>query len=295
MKNFFVIIQNYRARIEAFFRFAWIEWTRKLTRLYFTDEEYDPKNWESFRSFIVALIWTAITFYIVISFIVTGVITAWLCYELIIHFFKNNWPGGPPQPPFLGTIWLFESWFSAGNLINLLCLIILGTTVSFLATQNPIYSLLFLMFIFFNVILLLLTINVEFLALSLLIIYVGAVAILFLFVIMMFNLKKLQKGYHLKNYIYIALAYALLFSKTYGLITSDIGAYLLSAIWQLDDSKSLLYNLKYQTNDILLFSDFLYSHFNYDVLLAGVILVTAMLGSIFLVFLTLGSTQQKRI
>lgn len=151
------------------------------------------------------------------------------------------------------------------------------------------------MFIFFNVILLLLTINVEFLALSLLIIYVGAVAILFLFVIMMFNLKKLQKGYHLKNYIYIALAYALLFSKTYGLITSDIGAYLLSAIWQLDDSKSLLYNLKYQTNDILLFSDFLYSHFNYDVLLAGVILVTAMLGSIFLVFLTLGSTQQKRI
>jgi len=147
------------------------------------------------------------------------------------------------------------------------------------------------MFIFFNTILLLLAINVEFLALSLLIIYVGAIAILFLFVIMMFNLKKLQKNYHLKNLLYIALAYVILFSKIYSLIVSNVGNYLLSVIDAIDSSKKLLYNLKYQTNDILLFSDFLYSHFSYDVLLAGVILVTAMLGSIFLVFLTLRSAQ----
>jgi len=151
------------------------------------------------------------------------------------------------------------------------------------------------MFIFFNAVLLLLALNVEFLALSLLIIYVGAIAILFLFVIMMFNLKKLQKGYHLKNLLYITLAYAILFSKAYGLIITDVENYLLSVVCILDSSKKLLYTLKYQTNDILLFSDFLYSYFSYIVILAGVILVTAMLGSIFLVFLTLRSNQEKHI
>jgi len=151
------------------------------------------------------------------------------------------------------------------------------------------------MFIFFNAVLLLLALNVEFLALSLLIIYVGAIAILFLFVIMMFNLKKLQKGYQLKNLLYITLAYAILFSKAYGLIITNVENYLLSVVCILDSSKKLLYTLKYQTNDILVFSDFLYSYFSYDVILAGVILVTAMLGSIFLVFLTLRSNQQKHI
>jgi len=61
-----------------------------------------------------------------------------------------------------------------------------------LTNKNPIYALLSLIAIFFNAIVLLLTLKIEFLALTFLIIYVGAIAILFLFVIMMFNLKKLQ-------------------------------------------------------------------------------------------------------
>jgi len=61
-----------------------------------------------------------------------------------------------------------------------------------LFNKNPIYALLSLIMVFFNAIVLLLTLKIEFLALTFLIIYVGAIAILFLFVIMMFNLKKLQ-------------------------------------------------------------------------------------------------------
>jgi len=61
-----------------------------------------------------------------------------------------------------------------------------------LISKNPIYALLSLIAVFFNAIILLLSLKIEFLALTFLIIYVGAIAILFLFVIMMFNLKKLQ-------------------------------------------------------------------------------------------------------
>jgi len=80
----------------------------------------------------------------------------------------------------IGSIFLITNCIIAG-----ICLLI---------NKNPIYALLSLIAVFFNAILLLLTLKIEFLALTFLIIYVGAIAILFLFVIMMFNLKKLQLG-----------------------------------------------------------------------------------------------------
>jgi len=80
-----------------------------------------------------------------------------------------------------------------GNEIIAIIFSIVIAAIFFLLAQNPIFALLLLIFIFFNAILLLLALSIEFLSLSLLIIYVGAIAILFLFVIMMFNLKNLQK------------------------------------------------------------------------------------------------------
>ena len=44
----------------------------------------------------------------------------------------------------------------------------------------------------------------------------------------------------------------------------------------------LLYIFKYKTNDILLFSDYLYTSFSIIFILIGVILLTAMIGAIVL-------------
>lgn len=57
-------------------------------------------------------------------------------------------------------------------------------------SSNPVHSVLFLIFTFFNVSILFLLSNAEFLAMTLIIVYVGAVAVLFLFVVMMLNINE---------------------------------------------------------------------------------------------------------
>jgi NADH-quinone oxidoreductase subunit J len=57
-----------------------------------------------------------------------------------------------------------------------------------ITAKNPVYSVLFLIFAFFNSACLWLMINAEFLALALIVIYVGAVMVLFLYVVMMLDI-----------------------------------------------------------------------------------------------------------
>ena len=56
--------------------------------------------------------------------------------------------------------------------------------------SNPVHSVLFLIFTFFNAAIIFLIFKAEFLAMTLLIVYVGAVAVLFLFVVMMLNISE---------------------------------------------------------------------------------------------------------
>jgi len=62
--------------------------------------------------------------------------------------------------------------------------------LSVVFSSNPVHSVLFLIFTFFNVSILFLISNAEFLAMTLIIVYVGAVAVLFLFVVMMLNINE---------------------------------------------------------------------------------------------------------
>ena len=62
--------------------------------------------------------------------------------------------------------------------------------LSVVFSSNPVHSVLFLIFTFFNASILFLLSNAEFLAMTLIIVYVGAVAVLFLFVVMMLNINE---------------------------------------------------------------------------------------------------------
>ena len=55
--------------------------------------------------------------------------------------------------------------------------------------RNPVYSVLFLILVFFNAAGLLLLLGLDFFAMIFLVVYVGAIAVLFLFVVMMLNVK----------------------------------------------------------------------------------------------------------
>jgi NADH-quinone oxidoreductase subunit J len=62
-------------------------------------------------------------------------------------------------------------------------------------SNNPVHSVLFLIFTIFNASIILFLFNAEFLGLIFIIIYVGAIAILFLFVVMMLNVKIVQLNF----------------------------------------------------------------------------------------------------
>lgn len=65
--------------------------------------------------------------------------------------------------------------------------LVVAAGVMTIASRNPVHSVLWLIFAFFNAAGLFLLIGAEFLAFLLVIVYVGAVAVLFLFVVMMLD------------------------------------------------------------------------------------------------------------
>ncbi|MBF0168212.1 MAG: NADH-quinone oxidoreductase subunit J [Alphaproteobacteria bacterium] len=69
--------------------------------------------------------------------------------------------------------------------------------VAVISARNPVHSVLFLIFVFFNAAGLFLLLGAEFLAMVLVVVYVGAVAVLFLFVVMMLdiNFVELRQGF----------------------------------------------------------------------------------------------------
>ena len=73
-------------------------------------------------------------------------------------------------------------------LFYIFSIITIASSLAVVTTRNTIYSVLFLILVFFNVSGLFILLNAEFLAMLLIIVYVGAIAVLFLFVVMMLNL-----------------------------------------------------------------------------------------------------------
>jgi NADH-quinone oxidoreductase subunit J len=70
-----------------------------------------------------------------------------------------------------------------------LCLVTISA-VGVVGSNNPVYSILFLVLLFLESSVLLVFLGLEFVALVLVVVYVGAVAVLFLFVCMMLNVRQ---------------------------------------------------------------------------------------------------------
>lgn len=80
--------------------------------------------------------------------------------------------------------------------------------IAVISSRNPVYSVLWLIFCFFNAAALFVLLGAELVAMLLVIVYVGAVAVLFLFVVMMLNIKTatLKKGF--QSYLPVGLLMA---------------------------------------------------------------------------------------
>ncbi len=88
--------------------------------------------------------------------------------------------------------------------------VLIGAALGVVFSRNPVHSVMFLVFTFFQSAVLWLMAEAEFLAIVLVLVYVGAVMVLFLFVIMMLevNVEAVRRG--LNRYAPFAIAIALI-------------------------------------------------------------------------------------
>lgn len=143
-----------------------------------------------------------------------------------------------------------------------------------ISLKNPVHSVLFLIFAFFNAAGLFILLGAEFIAMTLVIVYVGAVAVLFLFVVMMLNinvaemrqgfLKNLPLGIALGALMFIQINYALSLSE--GVFAERVAA------GEVDSNI---------TNTVAL-GRILYTEYFLIFQASGIILLVAMIGAIVL-------------
>jgi len=169
---------------------------------------------------------------------------------------------------------------------SFLSFLLLFSSIFVLISENPVHSVLFLILTFCNAAAVLLLLNVEFLGLIFIIIYVGAIAVLFLFVVMMLNVKIYSSKSFIQNPIlflvgFIALSQIfLLLERTFLDSNTLIDSENLSVSIFLDSLSSI---------DIL--GQGLYNNYIICFLIAGLVLLVAMIGAI---VLTLNFSSQRK-
>lgn len=152
--------------------------------------------------------------------------------------------------------------------------IILISCVLVIITPNPVFSVFYLILGFCNASAVLLLFELEFLGLLLLIIYVGAIAVLFLFVVIMLNVpvnKDSFSNFHLLFFFFFFL-FSFFFFLEFSFKTTSFDHSFYFIWFHFFDS----------SQNVLLIANVLYSFYFVPFLVAGFILLVAIVGAILL-------------
>jgi NADH-quinone oxidoreductase subunit J len=151
------------------------------------------------------------------------------------------------------------------------CVCIFSTLLLTLVNQNPIYSVLNLVTLFVSGSILLILLGLDFLPYVFIIVYAGAVAVLFLFVVMILKIKLGSTKTNYKTIFFIVSLTLFLNSLTYSLPLPKE-----NKSWTAN-----YYNYDSQTN-LASLGKILYTEYNIHVVIAGLILLVAIIGAIVL-------------
>ncbi len=160
------------------------------------------------------------------------------------------------------------------------------SALAVISSRNPVYSVLFLIFCFFNAAGLFVLLGAEYIAMTLVIVYVGAVAVLFLFVVMMLDvdLAAMRQGF-LKYLPIGGGVAALLFAELY---------LILGALEKTQLTKAAAMHATPDASEVsntLAIGRILYTDYVYAFQVSGIILLVAMVGAI---VLTLRGKKRSR-
>lgn len=156
-----------------------------------------------------------------------------------------------------------------------------------IASRNPVYSVLWLIFTFCNGSGLLVLIGAEFLAMMLIIIYVGAVAVLFLFVVMMLDIKVSE----FKNRIGAESLFAFFIAL---LLFADLALIIMLSTKVIAPSEDTIFSISPDIGNSYAIGRLLYTTYVLPFQTAGLILFVAMVATISLTIrLRPGVKRQK--
>ena len=157
-------------------------------------------------------------------------------------------------------------------IIYLLEILGIISSIMVIGLKNPVHSVFSLILTFCISSCLLLTINIDFLAITFIVVYVGAIAVLFLFVVMMLNIKLVQFTESIIRYIPFGIILCIIF-------VNEI--YFINLKFNLitDIQNEWIYYFNY-SDTIVLIGEVLYTNFIHLFILAGLILLIAMIGTI---------------
>jgi NADH-quinone oxidoreductase subunit J len=159
-----------------------------------------------------------------------------------------------------------------------------------ISARNPVHSVLFLILAFFNAAGLFVLLGAEFLAMILVIVYVGAVAVLFLFVVMMLDINFVALRHGFLQYLPVGALVGLVLLVELVLV---FGAWTLSpdiGIAAAAPTPALA-----QASNTAALGDLLYTHYVYAFQVAGLILLTAMVGAIVLTLRAREGARRQKI
>ncbi|MDF2698987.1 MAG: nad6, PhpafMp24 [Haloplasmataceae bacterium] len=178
---------------------------------------------------------------------------------------------------------------------------IISSSILMISVLNPINSVLFLISIFFAVSIVFILLGIDFFGFIFLIIYVGAIAVLFLFIVMMLNIQKIETD----KFTYLTIGVFILIILFMELFLSLSYNYLL-----IFDSNKVFFtmeNIRYIYNIFVLKSDeyyrflmveslgvMLFEYYPIQLMLSGLNLLVAMIGSIFLTNFKRGFSTKKQ-
>jgi len=159
--------------------------------------------------------------------------------------------------------------------------ITLLSAIMVISSRNPVHSVLFLILSFCGSSGLLILLEAEFMAMIFIVAYVGAIAVLFLFVVMMLNIKISEVIDEIYQYLPVGGLIGIIFLLEVFIIVDNDFVPLLSD----GNMPSAYVDWSGQIDDVTNLSSLgqvLYTHYAITFLMAGIILLVAMIGAIVL-------------
>jgi len=177
----------------------------------------------------------------------------------------------------------------------MLCFYIIIASIFMLLSTNPVNSVLFLIVVFFSISFLFIFLNADFIGILILIIYIGAIAVLFLFIVMLTNIKKIERD--TSTYLIIGVLFLLIlfFQLTYALIDNFFdfsnftimnSNYLFLEFDTVDEGSKFF--LLYYMGFILFYAS------PYLVIYSGLLLLMSIVSSIYLTNFKNGFSMRKQ-